>query len=88
MSASAVLSVRVTQAEKSLLQAAAEQACSAMSEFMRRKALEAAEHEIMSRRVVTLENEQWEAFESRLNQPAQTIPAVQELFSRQPAWQA
>ena len=42
----------------------------------------------MSRRVVTLENEQWEAFEARLNQPAQTIPAVQELFSRQPAWQA
>ena len=41
----------------------------------------------MSRRVVTLANEQWEAFETRLNQPAQTIPAVQELFSRQPAWQ-
>ena len=38
MSASAVLSVRVTQAEKSLLQAAAAQACSAISEFMRRKA--------------------------------------------------
>lgn len=87
MSATAILSVRVSPDEKSMLQAAADEARSTVSEFMRRKALEGAQEELMSRRVVTIAADQWEAFEARLNAPARVIPALQELFDRKPVWE-
>jgi uncharacterized protein (DUF1778 family) len=83
---SVVLSVRVSPEEKAMLQAAAEHSRSAVSDFMRRKSLEAAELEMMDRRVVTLTAAAWDAFEARLAEPACAIPAVAELFSRTPAW--
>jgi uncharacterized protein (DUF1778 family) len=86
MSSSAILSVRVSPEEKAMLQAAAENTRSTVSDFMRRKALEGAEEELMSRRVITIDADQWAAFEARLNEPAKDIPAVKELFERKPAW--
>jgi len=86
MSSSAILSVRVSPEEKTMLQAAAENTRSTVSDFMRRKALEGAEEELMSRRVITIPVDQWEAFEARLNEPAKVIPGVKELFDRKPTW--
>lgn len=87
MPPSAILSVRVSPEEKNMLQAAAENTRSTVSDFMRRKALEGAEEELMSRRIVTIAADQWESFEARLNEPAKVIPALQELFERKPAWE-
>ena len=82
MSASAVLSVRVSPEEKQMLQAAAEQSRSTVSDFMRRKALEAAQTALIERRVVTLSTSDWEAFEARMAAAPKVIPQVQELFRR------
>ena len=87
MSATAILSVRVSPDEKGMLQAAANEARSTVSEFMRRKALEGAEMELIERRIITIDVDQWEAFESRLSASAKTIPALQELFDRKPVWE-
>ena len=46
----AVLSVRVSASERALLEAAAEQASTNLSDFVRRRALEAAETDLLDRR--------------------------------------
>lgn len=86
-SSSAILSVRVSPEEKALLQGAADETRSTVSEFMRRKALEAAEDELMSRRIVTIAADQWASFEAMLSAPAEAIPALTELAHRTPAWE-
>lgn len=87
MSASAILSVRVSPEEKEMLQVAADQSRSTVSEFMRRKALEAAESELIDRRIVTLPAEAWSSFEAKLADPAKEVPALKELFQRTPVWE-
>jgi uncharacterized protein (DUF1778 family) len=81
-----VLSVRVNPEERAILEAASEQARTSLSEFVRRKAVEAAELEMMERRVVTIPAEHWEAFEAWANRPPQDIPALRELAGRKPTW--
>ena len=85
--ASSVLSVRVTPDERALLEAAAEQSRTTLSDFMRRKAVEAAETEILGRSVVTIPAQDWEAFEAWVNRPAEAIPALAELARRRPSWE-
>ncbi len=87
MSSSAVLSVRVSPDEKAMLQLAADQTHSTVSEFMRRNALEAAKEALLQRTVVRLSVDQWEAFEAILNAPAKEIPALKELANRTPVWE-
>jgi uncharacterized protein (DUF1778 family) len=84
---SAVLSVRVTPAERDLLAAAAEQAHTNLSDFVRRKALEAAEIDVLDRRIVTIPAEHWEQFEHWVHAPARPVPALQRLAATRPAWQ-
>ncbi len=86
MPSTSVLSVRVSPDEKAMLQAAASETRSSVSEFMRRKALEGAEIELMERRIVTITADQWSAFEASLAAPAKNIPALKELAQRPPAW--
>ena len=87
MSTSAVLSVRVSPEEKLILQGAADKTRSTISEFIRRKALEAAEMELMTRRIVSIPEEQWAAFEAMLNAPVREVPALAELARRTPSWE-
>ncbi len=87
MPSSAVLSVRVSPDEKAMLQLAADQTHSTVSEFMRRKALEEAEDAMMQRTVVMIPADQWDAFEALLKAPAQEIPALKELAHRTPVWE-
>ena len=82
-----VLSVRVSAAERALLQDAAEQAQTSLSDFVRRKAIEAAGAEILSRTSVTIPAERWEAFEEWVSRPPMAVPAFRELARHKPTWE-
>lgn len=86
MTATMVLSVRVSPEERAILEAASEQTRTSLSEFIRRKAVEAAEIEILERRVITIPAEHWEEFEAWANRPPEEIPGLRELTSRKPTW--
>ena len=70
-----VLSVRVNPDERAILEAAAAEAHTSLSDFMRRKSLEAAEVEMLNRSIVTIPAKDWEAFEAWVDRPAEAIPA-------------
>jgi uncharacterized protein (DUF1778 family) len=74
-----VLSVRVSQEERAILEAASEQARTSLSEFVRRKAVDAAESDMLERRIITILAKDWEAFEAWSREPALEIPAIKEL---------
>jgi uncharacterized protein (DUF1778 family) len=82
----AVLSIRVSPEERAILEAAAEQSRTTLSDFMRRKAVEAAELEVLNRSIVTIPAKDWEAFEAWLNRPAEVIPPLTELARKAPSW--
>jgi uncharacterized protein (DUF1778 family) len=82
-----VLSVRVNQSERALLEMAAEEARTNLSEFVRRKAIEAAEMDVLEHRLVTIPAEHWEKFEAWVGAPAKDVPALRKLAASRPAWQ-
>ena len=84
---SPVLSVRVSPSERDLLEFAAEQARTSLSDFVRRKAIEAAEMDVLEHRLVTIPAEDWEKFEAWVNTPAKDVPALRKLATSRPAWQ-
>lgn len=84
---SPVLSVRVSPAERDILEFAAEQACTSLSDFVRRKAMEAAEMEVLDHRLVTIPAADWEKFEAWVDAPAKDVPALRKLAASRPAWQ-
>src|SRR6266851_3085754 len=81
-----VLSVRVNPDERAILEAAAEQTRTSLSDFMRRKSLEAAEAEMLNRSIVTIPAKDWEKFEAWITRPAEAIPALSGLARRTPSW--
>lgn len=81
-----ILSVRVSEEERALLEAAAEQARTNLSDFIRRKALEAAETDLLERSVVTIAAKDWEAFEAWAGRSPQKIAALEELARTDPKW--
>jgi uncharacterized protein (DUF1778 family) len=81
-----VLSVRVSEEERALLQAASDQARTSLSDFVRRKALEAAEMNMLERPVVVISAQDWEAFEAWADRPPERIAALEELARTDPAW--
>lgn len=83
----AVLSVRVSASERALLEAAAEQARTSLSDFVRRRALEAAETDLLDRRVVTIPAQDWAKFEAWASVPAKDVPALRKLAKSRPVWQ-
>lgn len=86
MSNTSILSVRVSPDERALLEAASERARTSLSDFVRRKALEAAEIDMIERRVVIIPAKDWEAFEAWVARPAQAIPALKKLARKAPTW--
>lgn len=85
--ATTVLSVRVNETERNLLEAAAKHAHTSLSDFIRKKALESAEMEILERTVVEIPVEKWEEFEAWMDEPPKVIPAVNELLTMKPIWE-
>jgi hypothetical protein len=81
MSQSAILSVRVTPGERGLLEAAAAQARTSLSDFIRRKATDAAEIEVLDRSSIGNLVKDWAAWpfawltsEQAAFNPPQTFP--------------
>ena len=83
---SSVLSVRLNDKERALLEAASTQARTNVSDFVRRKALEAAEMDVLERRMVTTPAKDWERFESWAARPAHAIAGLKDLARRPPTW--
>jgi uncharacterized protein (DUF1778 family) len=83
----AVLSVRVSASERALLEAAAEKARTNLSDFVRRRALEAAETDLLDRRIVTIAVKDWAKFEAWASAPAMEVPALRRLSKTRPVWQ-
>lgn len=86
-SATSILSVRVNPDERAVLEAAAEQARTSLSDFVRRKAVEAAEADVLNRTVVIIPAKDWEAFEAWINRPAEVVPALKKLARIVPSWE-
>lgn len=82
-----MLSVRVSASERTLLETAAAQAHTSLSDFVRRRAIEAAELDLLSRSTVTIAAADWEKVEAWVNAPPKDIPALRDLASHRPAWQ-
>ncbi len=82
-----VLSVRISPHERALLELAAEQSRTNLSDFVRRKALEAAETEVLNRTAVVIAAKDWENFESWIDRPAKNIQALKKLKRVTPTWQ-
>jgi uncharacterized protein (DUF1778 family) len=83
---SSVLSVRLSDQERTLLETASSQARTNLSDFVRRKALEAAEADVLDRRVVTIPARDWERFEAWAAAPAREIAGLKDLSARPPTW--
>ncbi|BCH13589.1 type II toxin-antitoxin system TacA family antitoxin [Mesorhizobium sp. L-2-11] len=81
-----VLSVRVSEEERALLEAASDHARTSLSDFVRRRALEAAEMDMLERPVVVIPAKDWEAFEAWASRPPQKVAALEELARTDPAW--
>ena len=81
-----VLSVRVNDEERALLEAASEQAHTTLSEFIRRNAIDAAEIAVLERRVVVIPAKDWKAFETWASRPPKEIARLKELAYRAPTW--
>ena len=83
---SSVLSVRLSDDERKLLEAASSQARTNVSDFVRRKALEAAEVDVMERRIVSIPAKDWERFETWAAKPARVVAGLKELSATPPKW--
>jgi uncharacterized protein (DUF1778 family) len=81
-----VLSVRINDEERALLEAASDQARTNLSDFVRRKALEAAEMDLLEHPVVVIPAQDWEAFEAWADRPPQNIAALEELARTDASW--
>ena len=81
-----ILSVRVSKEERAILEAASEEAHTSLSDFVRRKAVDAAERELMDRQIITIPVEAWEKFEAWATASPREIGAVKELAAEVPAW--
>ena len=84
--ASSVLSVRLNDQQRTLLEAASSQARTNVSDFVRRKALEAAETDMLERRPFTIPAKDWERFESWAAKPTREIAGLRELARKPPTW--
>lgn len=81
-----VLSVRVSDEERALLEAASALAHTSLSDFIRRKAVDAAEADVVERRIFTIPAKDWEAFEAWANRPAEEIAGIKDLARTPPTW--
>ena len=82
-----VISVRMTEAERGMLEEAAGGARISLSDFVRRSALEAAELALIARTEVVIAAEDWAAFEAFAAVPAREVPPLAQLARSRPAWE-
>jgi uncharacterized protein (DUF1778 family) len=86
MSTLAPVSVRVSTTERELLEAAAEQSRTTLSDFIRRRAVEAAELELLQQNRVVIPAAAWKKFEAWASQPPREVRGLRDLAAAPPAW--
>ena len=80
------LDLRLSQAAKRTLQAAATAERKSVSEFVLDTALREAEERLADRRVFTLDGKKWEAFVAALDAPPRRHPRLERLFAEPSAF--
>ena len=68
------------------MEAASALACTSLRDFIRRKALDAPEADILERRIVTIPAKDWGAFEAWANRPSEEIAGLKDLARIAPTW--
>jgi uncharacterized protein (DUF1778 family) len=81
-----MLSVRVSEEERALLEAASELARTSLSGFIRRKAVDAAKADVLERRIITIPAKGWKKFEAWAKRPAEEIEGLKKLARKVPTW--
>ena len=84
----AILSLRVSPSERRLLESAAAQSRTTLSDFIRRKAIEAAEADVLDRRSIVISAKDWAKFEAWVHASPRKIPALRKLSRTRPVWKA
>ena len=82
-----VLSVRVNPTERAILEAAAAENRTTISDFVRRMSVEAAETALFHRNIVKIPAEAWEGFEAWMRRPAEDNPGLAAIAKRVPSWE-
>ena len=85
-----VLSVRVSDAERQLLEHASDEARTSISDFVRRKAIEGAELQLMERRIITIPAKHWdkiEAWAKAKPRKREALPHLVALARTKPTWE-
>jgi uncharacterized protein (DUF1778 family) len=73
--------LRVDDRQKALLEAASTVSGDTVSAFVLGAATEAAANVLADRRVFTLDEQEWAAFDSALERPSRDIPGLRELLA-------
>ncbi|HEY7549670.1 MAG TPA: DUF1778 domain-containing protein, partial [Hyphomicrobiaceae bacterium] len=66
----------MSDAERQLLQDASDETRTSVSDFVRRKAIEAAELQLMERRLITIPAEHWDRIEAWAAAPARKAKSL------------
>lgn len=76
------INVSLTDQDRQLVETAARRAGTSLTEFMRRSAIDAAELEIMDRRIVTIPTRDWEKLEAWACKPPRAVQALAALAAK------
>lgn len=82
----APVSARMSPRECQSLEAAAEQSSTNLSDFIRRKTMEAAEIELAHQGRVVIPATEWKKFKAWMDSPPKDVPALAGLAKTCPAW--
>lgn len=80
------ISVRVGPRERKLLEAAADTVRTNLSDYIRRKSVEAAEIDLLDRAIVTIPAASWGKFETWAKRPAKNVKGLRDLAKTRFAW--
>lgn len=81
------INIRAKNAQRVLLDTAAEILHKSRTDFILEMACQAAENVILERRMFNLNDEQYAEFITMLDAPVTDNPALDKLLSRKPAWE-
>jgi len=81
------VSLRTTQAQKTLLSRAAEIKGTSFSDFVLESACRAAEHALLDQRLFFLDEDSFARFQEALERPTASKPEILKLFREKPPWE-
>lgn len=81
------LNIRAKEAQRALIDTAAELMHKSRTEFILEMACQAAENVILDRRTFNLNDQQYAEFIDMLDAPVTAEPALEKLLARKPQWE-